>query len=86
LREVLAKLPSPQSLASELGRLQVPALVLVGAEDRESLAPSRALAEALPNAEFLIVPDAGHIVNLAQPAVFNAAVEKFLREKIELAK
>ena len=86
LREVLAKLPSPESLAAELGKLHVPALVIVGAEDRESLEPSQALAGALPDARLEVVPDAGHIVNLAQPALFNAAVERFWREKIEPAK
>jgi pimeloyl-ACP methyl ester carboxylesterase len=78
LREVLATIPAPQALAAELRALSVPVLVIVGALDAESLAPSRALCELLPNAELVVVPEAGHVVNLAAPQAFNAALAAFL--------
>jgi pimeloyl-ACP methyl ester carboxylesterase len=78
LRGVLANQPSVEELAPSLGALAVPVLVIVGDRDRGSLAPSRALAAALPSAHLVVVPGAGHIVNLEQPAAFNAALSTFL--------
>jgi pimeloyl-ACP methyl ester carboxylesterase len=49
-----------------------------GPRDRMSLAPSRALAAVLPRAKLVVVEGAGHVVNLAQPAAFNRALEEFL--------
>ena len=78
LRGVIAAQPSVEELAPRLAALAQPALVVVGAEDRVSLAPSRALAAALPGARLAIVEGAGHVVNLARPAEFNVTLEEFL--------
>jgi pimeloyl-ACP methyl ester carboxylesterase len=62
-----------------LPTIRVPTLVVVGAED--AIAPvdeMRGMAAAIPGAEFVIVPDAGHMAPLENPAAFNAALEKFL--------
>ena len=64
----------------DLPGLAVPALVIHGEDDQ--LIPSseaEAMAAALPEAELVIVPGAGHMVNLEQPAVFNDALRDFLR-------
>jgi len=55
----------------------VPTLVLCGDKDR--LTPvhnSEAMADALPDAEAVIVPGAGHMVMLERPAVVNAALRR----------
>ncbi len=82
LRGVLARQPPVQELVHDLAprlrTLDVPALVIVGDRDGGSLEPSRALAAALPRAQLVVVPGAGHVVNLAQPAAFNAALSGFL--------
>jgi len=85
LRGVLAAEPSLDELAPRLAELAPrlaelarPALVIVGARDRMSLPASRVLAAALPRAELVVVEGAGHVVNLAQPAAFNRALEEFL--------
>ncbi|RFU37069.1 alpha/beta fold hydrolase [Actinomadura logoneensis] len=58
--------------------VKVPALVMVGGEDAlSSEADARAMAEALPNAELLVVPRAGHLVPVEQPDLFNQAVTEF---------
>jgi pimeloyl-ACP methyl ester carboxylesterase len=80
LRAVIAVQPSVDEIAPQLAALARPALVIVGAHDRGSLAPSRALAAALPDARLVEVPEAGHVVNLAQPHAFNEALEAFLRD------
>jgi len=64
----------------DLGSIRVPTHIIVGAEDR--LTPpevARELAEEIPGAELTIVPDAGHLVNIEQPAAFNRAALDFLR-------
>jgi pimeloyl-ACP methyl ester carboxylesterase len=78
LRGVIAVQPPVERVAAALADLRVPTLVLVGARDRTALSPSRAVAAALPEARLVEVADAGHLVNLARPAAFNAAVAAFL--------
>jgi pimeloyl-ACP methyl ester carboxylesterase len=70
--------PTVADLAPRLPGMAHPALVVVGARDRMSLDASRALAAALPRARLVLVPDAGHVVNLERPADFNAALLSFL--------
>lgn len=78
LREVLATLPSPATLAPRLRTLSMPACIVAGSEDQESLAPCRELARLLPNAELHVLEGAGHVVNLEKPAEFNALLKAFL--------
>jgi pimeloyl-ACP methyl ester carboxylesterase len=78
LRRTLADLPSVATLAPRLRALTLPALIVAGADDGESLPACRALAEALPNATLRVIEHAGHVVNLAQPAAFNQALLEFL--------
>lgn len=80
LRGVIAVQPSVTALAPLLADLRVPTLVVVGARDRLSLTASRAVAAAIPGATLVEIADAGHLVNLARPADFNAAVVRFLGE------
>jgi pimeloyl-ACP methyl ester carboxylesterase len=62
-----------------LGDIGVPALVIVGAEDIITpLERSHALAQGIVGAQLVTVPDAGHLANQEQPAVFNDAVVGFL--------
>ena len=61
------------------GSVTVPTLVLVGEHD--SIAPphlSRELAGLIPGAQFVVIPDAGHLPNEENPAAFNQAVRSFL--------
>lgn len=78
LRGFLARLPSLDARASDLAALVAPTLVVAGELDAISLAPSRRLATLLPHAKLAIVPGAGHVVNLAAPAAFGAALAGFL--------
>lgn len=77
LKAIEANLMMPAH--SQLGEIKVPTLVIVGASDQ--LTPpseARAIAEQIAGAELLIVPDAGHLVNIETPKEFNAAVRRFL--------
>lgn len=78
LRQYLAEEPPLDALAGPLAALDRPALVVAGAEDTISLPACRELAERLPRAELVVIPDAGHVVNLSAPRAFDAAVAPFL--------
>ncbi|MFG1854135.1 alpha/beta fold hydrolase [Actinomadura geliboluensis] len=61
-----------------LREVRVPALVMVGDEDALATeAEARAMADALPNAELMVVPRAGHLCAIEQPDLFNQAVAEF---------
>ena len=60
--------------------IAVPALVLVGADDKPFLAASDYMAAKIPGAKKVVIPDAGHAANIDQPAAFNAAVLGFLAD------
>lgn len=76
--EAMAARPDSQRL---LGEIEVPTLVLVGEDD--TLTPpadARAMAEAIPDAELLVLPGAGHLANLERPEAFNTALLGFLEK------
>jgi pimeloyl-ACP methyl ester carboxylesterase len=59
----------------------VPALVIVGEEDRlTTVDDARAMADALPNGRLLTVPGAGHLTAMEDPAEFTAILRGFLAE------
>lgn len=69
----------PDSTAG-LGGVAVPTLVVVGEEDTLSpVAEAEALAAAVPGAELVRIPAAGHLSPVEEPDAFNAAVRDFLR-------
>jgi proline iminopeptidase len=63
-----------------LAGVYVPVLVLHGADDLQSEAASRLYAEAFPQAEFVVIKQAGHFLFLEQPEAFANAVQKFLKD------
>lgn len=58
--------------------IKVPSLVVIGANDTPFLAGSKYMAAKMTNARLVVIPDAGHLSNLDQPAAVNAAIEGFL--------
>jgi 3-oxoadipate enol-lactonase len=62
-----------------LARVNVPALVICGAEDAITpVADSEAMARTIPGAKLEVIPQAGHMSNLEQPQAFNRALQAFL--------
>jgi pimeloyl-ACP methyl ester carboxylesterase len=58
--------------------IKVPSLVVVGADDAPFLAASDYMAAKIPDARKLVIPAAGHAVNIDQPQAFIDAVLPFL--------
>jgi pimeloyl-ACP methyl ester carboxylesterase len=66
-------------LTVSLKNIQIPTLVVHGACDQVvPLDTGRQLAESIPGARLVVIPDAGHVSNQERPLEFNAAVSEFL--------
>lgn len=63
-----------------LAQIRAPALVLTGERD-STVAPARQrlLADGIPGARQVVIPDAGHAVSVDQPEAFNRLLLDFLR-------
>jgi pimeloyl-ACP methyl ester carboxylesterase len=67
-------------LRDVLPRIAVPTLLVWGGLDsRSPLSVAREFARAVPHAELVVIPGAGHMSNLERPDEFNAAVRDFCR-------
>jgi pimeloyl-ACP methyl ester carboxylesterase len=67
----------------ELSRFTLPVLLIVGVDD--VLTPPvemQRIAESLPDAEIVKIPEAGHMAPLEQPALVNRAIDEFLSRKL----
>jgi pimeloyl-ACP methyl ester carboxylesterase len=62
----------------QLPGIKVPSLVVVGADDAPFLAASDYMAAKIPGAKKVVIPAAGHAVNIDQPQAFIDAVLPFL--------
>lgn len=67
-----------------LPTIQVPTLVVVGADDVISTSQEmRTIAAAIPSATFVEIPAAGHMTTLENPAAVNDVLTAFLKELSE---
>lgn len=68
-------------VADRLDEIDVPTLVLHGAEDA-SIDPEHGemMAEAIPDARLEVIPEAGHSSNTENPQAANAALREFLAD------
>lgn len=70
------------TLLGRLGAMHTPTLVIWGASDRVVNADyGRAFAAAIPDARFELIPDAGHLPHLEQPAAVFAALDDFAESR-----
>jgi pimeloyl-ACP methyl ester carboxylesterase len=62
-----------------LPQIEVPTLVIVGEHDVISTPEEmQGIAEAIPNAAWVVVPQAGHLSPLENPDVFNEALAQYI--------
>ena len=67
----------------QLSAIHVPTLIIVGEED--AVTPRAAADEmhrGIGGSELVIIPEAGHLTNLEQPAAFDAAIGRFLDHRV----
>ena len=64
-----------------LPRIGVATLLIWGDSDtRSPLSVARQFQDAIPHAELVVIPGAGHLSNLEQPGAFDEAVRAFCRD------
>lgn len=66
------------TVIESLPSIDVPALVLVGANDQPFLAAAEYVAAKIPQARLVVIPDAGHVCNADQPELFDTHVLAFI--------
>ena len=54
-------------------RIDVPTLIVVGANDEPFLPGSEVMAAKLPDTQLVVIDGAGHVANIDQPDAFNEA-------------
>jgi len=66
-----------------LPKIQVPTLILVGAEDTVTPpAMSEQMHKAIAGSELIVFPGVGHLSSVEDPQSFNGAVAKFLEHRL----
>jgi 3-oxoadipate enol-lactonase len=66
-----------------LATIHRPTLILVGSDDAATPpAASEKMRGAIPGSELVVIPGAGHLSNLEQPVIFNAALDEFLQKRV----
>ncbi|MFT0858860.1 alpha/beta fold hydrolase [Ancylobacter sp. G4_0304] len=77
MRGVQARRPSLYALEDRFRAMPVPTLVISGDEDDHCLQPGIFLKRVIPACGLMVMPKAGHTLNLEEPAAFNAALAEF---------
>jgi len=62
----------------ELAQIAAPALVVIGAEDEAYLRAADVMAARIPGATKVVIPGAGHVTTIEEPAAVTAALLDFL--------
>ena len=78
LRGVQMRRPSPFDLEADLKKMTVPTLIMHGDEDRPALGTGAFLKRTIPSAGLVVLPKAGHTINLEDPGLFNQHLQDFL--------
>jgi len=64
-----------------LAAIQAPTLLIAGSSDKVAPpAMMERMAARMPSARYRVIENAGHLMNLEQPAAFNAALAAFYRD------
>lgn len=77
-RRVLAVRPVIDTLKPKLATLRRPTVVVTGARDEAVMLASAIMAETIPGARYVEVPETGHFNNLESPAALDAVLADLL--------
>lgn len=80
MRGVQKTRPSLFDLEDSMRRMTVPTLILTGDEDEPCLIPNVFMKRTIPSSALEVLPNAGHTINLEDPARFNRSVADFLTQ------
>jgi pimeloyl-ACP methyl ester carboxylesterase len=77
MRGVQMRRPSLYELVDDMKKIEVPTLVVTGDEDDPCLEPALLLKRNISTAGLVVLPYAGHTINIEDPEPFNAALFDF---------
>lgn len=77
MRGVQKRRPSLFDLVDRMKTISVPTLIMTGDEDWPCLEPALLMKRTIPTAALVVMPNAGHTINLEDPATFNAHLDEF---------
>ncbi|MED5580400.1 MAG: alpha/beta hydrolase [Nitrospinota bacterium] len=72
--------PSVYEFEEELSKMCIPTLILTGDEDEPCLEPGLFLKRKISSSALVTFPNAGHLINLEEPKMFNRLVQDFITE------
>jgi len=72
MRGVQAKRPSLFELVDKMKAVTAPTLIMTGDEDWPCIEPGVLMKKTISTAALVVMPNAGHNINLEDPAAFNA--------------
>jgi pimeloyl-ACP methyl ester carboxylesterase len=85
LRGVQSRRPSLYDLTEEMRKITAPTLIMTGDEDWACLEPGILMKKTIPTAALVVLPNAGHAINLEEPNAFNGHIDEFF-QAVELGK
>jgi pimeloyl-ACP methyl ester carboxylesterase len=77
MRGVQKRRPSLFDLVDRMKTITAPTLIMTGDEDWPCLEPALLMKQSIPTAALVVMPNAGHTINLEEPAVFNQHLADF---------
>jgi pimeloyl-ACP methyl ester carboxylesterase len=78
MRGVQARRPSLFDLVDQMAAMVTPTLIMTGDEDWPCLEPAILMKRSIPTAALVVMPNAGHTINLEDPAAFNQHIADFV--------
>ncbi len=77
MRGVQARRPSLFDLVDQMKTITAPMLIMTGDEDWPCLEPALLMKRTIPTAALVVMPNAGHTINLEDPIAFNWHIAEF---------
>jgi pimeloyl-ACP methyl ester carboxylesterase len=79
MRGVQKRRPSLFELVEKMKTITAPTLIMTGDEDWPCLEPGLLMKKNIPTAALAVMPNAGHNINLEDPAAFNAHLSELFQ-------
>src|SRR3984893_14152224 len=77
MRGVQARRPSLFELVDKMKTISAPTLIMTGDEDWPCVEPGLLMKRTIPTAALVVMPNAGHTINLEDPTAFNQHIAEF---------
>ena len=77
MRGVQMRRPSLYELTDGMKKINVPTLIVIGDEDDPCLEPALLMKRSISTSGLVVLPRAGHTINIEDPEAFNRALFEF---------